>query len=98
VHAGSGDAMPQRTKADAMTQGGRRTHGHPRRRNSASIATRAGAEEGDLGEEGSDGWVPTISVGGAVMGGRSGSHAEMGQGGVEAGRRRGKWLANTFPI
>jgi hypothetical protein len=27
---GSGDAMPQRTKADAMTQGGRRTHGHPR--------------------------------------------------------------------
>jgi hypothetical protein len=51
-----------------------------------------------LGEEGFDGWVSTISIGGAVMGGMPGSHAEMGQGDVEAGRHRGKWLANTFPI
>jgi hypothetical protein len=36
------------------------------------------------------------SVDGAVMGGRSGSHAEMGRGAAEAGRRGEKQPAKLF--
>jgi hypothetical protein len=70
-----------------------------------SLVTTRGRRAGeDLREESPNRWVPTVSVGRVVTGGRLGSRAEMGRGVVEAGRRGGKWLAklflfwNSFPI
>jgi hypothetical protein len=54
--------------------------------NSPVMTHGCGAGE-DFGEEGPNRWVPAVSVGGVVMGGRLGSHAEMDRGAVEAGRR-----------
>jgi hypothetical protein len=71
---GSGDAMPQRTTADALTQGGRHTRGHPHSAgvvmggrhdggNSAGVAAPAGAKE-DFGEKAPTGGSrPSASVG-----------------------------------
>jgi hypothetical protein len=78
--AGSNDVTSQRTTAVAMTQGGRRTRGHPRdvglvtggRRNGGN--RRGNANERttgeDLGEDGPDGWAPFVSDGGVVTGGK----------------------------
>jgi hypothetical protein len=48
--------------------------------------------------ESPDRWVPAISVGGAITGGRPGSRAEMGRGAVEASRRGGKQPTKLFPF
>jgi hypothetical protein len=78
MQAGSGDGTPQRTTADAMAQGGRRTRGHPHdegvvtggqrsgRNCSGNASERTTAE--DLGEDGPDRWAPYVNDGGAVMG------------------------------
>jgi hypothetical protein len=71
---GSGDAMPQRTIANALTQGGRCTCGHPHSMgvvmggrddggNSVGVAAPVGAKE-DLGEKASRGGSrPSTSAG-----------------------------------
>jgi hypothetical protein len=57
--------------------------------NLAGDDTRVQSRGGFVGES-PDRWVSAISVGGAITGGRPGSHAEMGRGAVEASRRVGK--------
>jgi hypothetical protein len=81
--AGSGDVTSQRTTADATTQGGRRTRGHPRDVGVVASGWRCGgnhcgnvkerATGEDLGGrgDGPDGWASSVSDDGVVMGGKS---------------------------
>jgi hypothetical protein len=52
---------------------------------------------GELGENDPNRWAPSVSDGDAVTKDRSGSHANMGRGTAEAGRRGGKWPVKPFP-
>jgi hypothetical protein len=52
--------------------------------------------QGGFGGRKPDMWVSVVSVGGVVMGGRLSSHAEMGRGALEAGRRGGKQPETPF--
>jgi hypothetical protein len=63
--------------------------------NSLATTRECGVGE-DLGEERPDRWVPAVSIGGVVTGGRPGSHVEMGRGVVEAGRCKGKRPVKLF--
>jgi hypothetical protein len=54
--------------------------------------------KGGFGGESPDRWVLVVNDGRAEVGGRLGSHAKGGRGGVEAGRHGGKWSAKLFPF
>jgi hypothetical protein len=88
---GSSDGTPHRTAADATTQGGRHTQGHPRdegmvaggRRSGGNASERAARE--DLGEDGPDRWAPSVGNGVFVTDWQAGSRAKMGRGQCRAG-------------
>jgi hypothetical protein len=78
TQAGSGVGMSWRTTADAMAQGCKSTHGHPRDEGVVTGGWRSGGNYGgiaseratgkDLGEDGPDRWAPSVSDGGAITG------------------------------
>jgi hypothetical protein len=95
MQAGSDDGMPRCTVADAMAQGGKCTHGHPRDEgvvtggwcsggNCGGIVSERATVE-DLEEDDPDRWAPSVSDSGSVMGWQAGSRAEMGRGQCRAG-------------
>jgi hypothetical protein len=74
----------------------RALNGWPTRRREFGQRGHEGAEQGGLGEDGPDRWVPSVSNGGAVTSWQADSRAEMGQGRRRARPTAKKTAHNDF--